>query len=72
MWKERCVYNCKTCAIARACPLKVNMGSISSNIPSELLAIDFTTLEKCKGGIENVQVMSHDRCRFEMYSGRWD
>ena len=59
MWfdTERYVDTCKICAIAKACPLKVNTGSISSKIPGEIFAIDFTTLYKCKGSIENVLVV---------------
>ena len=53
MWKyiETYVDNYKMCAIAKACHLNVNMCSISSKIMGEIIAIDFTTLDKCKGDV---------------------
>ena len=34
------------------------MGSITAGYPLEILAIDFTTVEKRKNGLENILVMT--------------
>lgn len=49
---------CEPCSLAKRVPLKIPMGTIEATRPLEILAIDFTVLEKSTSGYENVLVMT--------------
>ena len=51
---------CERCAVSKMPHVKVRtpMGSLLASKPLEVLAIDFTILEKSSNGIENVLVMT--------------
>ena len=55
--KEYCK-SCRRCAISSALTIKPKMGSIQAERPLEILAIDFTTVEKSINGIENILVLT--------------
>lgn len=62
MWKDIEEYcrNCKRCLVAKANQPKIRTfpGSITASRPLEVLAIDFTVLEKASDGRENVLVIT--------------
>ena len=74
LWKDVGSYvdKCRICGVAKSAPLKVIQGSLTSDIPGEILAIDFTSLEKCKGGIEHVLVMTDVASKFTLAVGTKD
>ena len=74
LWKNVGSYvdKCRICGVAKAAPLKVIQVSLTSEIPGEILAIDFTSLEKCKGGIEHVLVMTDVAFKFTLAVGTKD
>ena len=52
------ISRCESCVKRKASSSKAPMVPISTTEPLELLAIDFLTLEKGKGGFENVLVVA--------------
>ena len=53
------IKNCSRCILAKGGrQTKPTMGSLLANKPLEVLAIDFTTLEKATSGVENVLVLT--------------
>ena len=54
--KEYC-HVCKICAISNGMIIRLFMGSIKSK-SLEIFAIDFTTVDKSKNGLENILVMT--------------
>ena len=74
LWKDVGSYvdKWRICGMAKAAPLKVIQGYLTSEIPGEILAIDFTSLEKCKGGIEHVLVMTNVASKFTLAVGTKD
>ena len=60
MWEAVCVYcrSCKRCELNTAARAKPEMGTLRALRPLEVIAIDFTTLEKSDKGIENILVIT--------------
>ena len=52
------ISHCQPCLLAKREKLKVPMGTVEAKQPLEVLAIDFTVLEKSTTGLENVLVMT--------------
>ena len=56
---ERYCQNCHRCLVAKTKPkVRPTMGSIFAQKPQEVVAIDFTVLERSSNGFENVLVMT--------------
>ena len=55
--KEYCQI-CKRCEISNGMTRRPVMSSITAYYSLEILAIDFTTVEKSKNGLENIWVMT--------------
>ena len=57
---QRWCYDCERCMIAKAPQPRVNppIGSLIASRPNEILAIDYTMLEKSTDGRENLLVMT--------------
>ena len=74
LWKDVGSYvdKCRIYGVAKAAPLKVIQGSLTSEIHGEILAIDFTSIEKCKGGIEHMLVMTDVASKFTLAVGTKD
>lgn len=68
MWQdiEKYCQNCNRCLVAKANQLKVRTfpGNIMASQPLEILAIDFTVLEKAGDGRENVLVITNVFSKF--------
>ena len=60
MWEAVCVYcrSCKRCGLNKAARAKPEMGTLRTLRPLEVIAIDFTTVEKSDKGIENILVIT--------------
>ena len=58
VWKDAQDYcqTCKRCAISNGMIRRQIMGSITTGYWLEILAIDFTTVEKSKNGLEIILV----------------
>ena len=57
--------NCTRCILAKSGKkLKTSTGTLAAKKPLEILAMDFTVLEKSSGGIENVLVLTDVFTRF--------
>lgn len=52
------INQCEPCSLAKRTPVKIPVGTIEAKRPLEILAIDFTVLEKSTSGLENVLVMT--------------
>lgn len=63
-WCEQC----ERCCLRKTPSLRAPMVSIHSSAPIELVCVDFLTLEKSKGGIENVLIMTDHFSRFAQAS----
>ena len=62
----RMVASCERCKVANAphCPAGAPLVSIQTTTPMELVCIDFLTLDKCKGNIEDVLVITDHFTRY--------
>ena len=54
------------CVTKNECEAVSGLGYITSGYPLELICIDFLTLDKCKGGYENVLVITDHFTRFAL------
>jgi hypothetical protein len=52
------ISTCEACLIAKDIKVRTPMGTIEASRPLEVLAIDFTVLEKSNNGLENILVMT--------------
>lgn len=56
---ERYCQNCHRCLVAKTKPkVRPTMGSILAQKPQEVVAVDFTVLERSSNGLENVLVIT--------------
>ena len=62
------IHKCKRCTLAKPPNRNIQtpMGSVSASRPLEVLAIDFTVLERSTNGLENVLVMTDVFTKFSV------
>lgn len=60
----RMVKNCPRCIRRKAVPAKTELVPIQSSYPMEIICIDFLSLERSKGGYENVLVITDHFSRY--------
>lgn len=49
---------CRRCVIAKSSSVKTKMGSLPAKRPLDVLAMDFTVLERSSSGLENVLILT--------------
>ena len=74
MWKAVCAYcrSCKRCGLNKAARAKPEMGTLRALRPLEMIAIDFTTVEKSDKCIENILVITDVFTKFSQAIPTWN
>ena len=52
------IQNCERCAISKPVKFKTSLGSILATKPLEIVAMDFTLMDKAKDGKENILILT--------------
>jgi len=63
-WIEEKVKQCSRCIRRKTVPSKAELVSIESSAPMEIICIDFLSLERSKGGFENILVVTDHFSRY--------